>query len=316
MEKEFIKTMVKHMNCFQTAFLPICVKYDIDPLKMFLWGWSFNYDNNPALYNRISVSYCMDTKQFLEEQLGLEIKEIRSSTPINITEMFDIMSAGNEMVIGLDAFYCPWSSAYQKMHISHFINVIEVDVSKNVLCCNDWYTEEEPVYELPYEDLIAGRHSINCVHVKEKTARGSVHELLVACYKQKSDIKQDFAKFANDIKAINDIGELFESSDARNCNIIIKIKECKGYRNGIALYMKNALEDKEGGQELEEASMMFESLGKMWDKLLKSLLKLLIVNRAEARILDKIANNIIEIGELEEKTYQFCISNPELFMSL
>lgn len=306
---------IKCMNCFQTAYAPICIENEVDPSIMFLWGWGFAYEKKDRkIYNNLKFSYSMDTLEYLDKYAGLQIEEIGGQNQGDdlLEILSDVLDKKLYVVAGMDAFYCPWNLAYQKMHTDHFVNIVGVDFGKKILVCRDWFYDTETMFELPTE-CFEGIFSVKKIERKkiEKSQQEQVIFELVKAYKEPSDIVPNYDMFMEDIMKIEDIADLFENANPKICEVLIRTRECKQYREGILHFLQNTACQKRYNHYYESMLENFDVLQRTWSKLVNLFLKACVKNDVE-KYKDKLGSIIKNIGELEYETWLLCKNYLEL----
>ena len=300
------REMLDCMNCFQTAYAPLCIQNGVDPSIMFLWGWSFNYkENGESVFNNFGVNYSMDTIQFLKVYAGLESVEIIND--LNLNDYSKIIKGNLEqqrgIVIGIDAFYCNWNLAYKRMHIDHYVNVIGVKLNGKLIC-KDWYENTEELYELNIEDFV-GIYSIRSISFGEVANNREVLEELKKAYIDKNNIFMNFEKFIKGIKSVEGINKLFEDNNPKLCRLLIYAREYKCYRKGIYCYLDMRFIQNGENNNCERLKDCFQKLERMWGKLISILIKICISKKLDENR-EKLISIIKEIEAQEIDTWKVC----------
>lgn len=209
---------------------------------------------------------------------------------------------GSKIILGMDAFYCGWSSAYQKMHILHSIVVTGYDKGSGEISGIDPFDGKERRVVLPAEAYHLGYENIRvltpCKDYEKLTEKKAV-EILLRNYDERR-CEDAFASFCANIGAAVDMAALFDSRDVRNCALIRKCRGAATGRYGIALLLHRCAVIESRGQYGELEDLFYESAG-VWQCLAMLCMKLCLTGKSFEETKGKLQAYIEGLGRLERK---------------
>lgn len=289
--------VLSNMTCFQTAFLPICIENNIDPLIMSLWGWNFLYVSGEKIFDNFFSKYSTDPNSFFLKYMGLEIVDIKDNSDfINIIDTR--IKCGDWIICGIDAFYCPWDYSYLKMHIDHFFLAKKVDFERKKLKCIDWFVDKEKEFEISFDEIIGRVEVVKIVKLVEMPEKNNALKELLKGYENEESIIRYFNYFAQDILNVERYEELFENSDIKLCNLLIELRKNRDYRVCIYKYLR-----KISNPEINEFIATFGELCEKWEKLLFAFIKVFLRKTINDKTKRNIADMIVAIGSVEKYLY-------------
>jgi len=142
------------LNCYTSCVISIAKHFGLTYEMSFYNLWSetsFIYDDRFNLYY---------TKRMLEnlETLGLKLDKVFCDTPELVKKTLDSVENSVFLIIGMDAYYLPWSPIYQLSHDSHYF-IIQKDGTDSFPCFDPSYGEDN--IQLPCGEIMSHAFEIN-----------------------------------------------------------------------------------------------------------------------------------------------------------
>lgn len=306
---------ISDYTCFQEALKNVCLKYNKDFTLFFAreWGFEFCENKEQTIGERINVCNFFQMNQFIEKYMGYTVDFYKSTDnlPFIIKEAIQTNRA---ILAGMDSYGCNWNPAYQKSHIPHFFLIEEWnDAEQTMLCIDTYYSEKK--YTLLYEDLRKYFRNLRIIQNKkpvESIGMEEIKNILATNYQwQKKKPQYYFQEFADAVSGITDIEQLFpKNTDVGNSILMQKLKNLIINRFEIGkLILRYSPKDSKTAEK-------FSDLGKQWEIVKVSLIKLFLMRKVTKDKLQQIAGLILEIGAREEELYRcICMKNLELYLS-
>jgi hypothetical protein len=117
-------------NCLDVLIFTLASHWGLEHRLMFAEAWRFKYEKVQPSQREVSFDKTLDVRELVERRdveralstyHGLEITRHH---PGDVKAALDLIRAevasGCPVAIGVDAYFCPWSSAYQKYHLDHY----------------------------------------------------------------------------------------------------------------------------------------------------------------------------------------------------
>lgn len=305
-----IKNYTKNMTCLQTAFDVVCEKYAICSLLMFAWGWSFEYDSlEENIFNRLKFRFSMDTNLYMEMFMGMHVDYYMDKIENVYSHIVKNVKEKKELIIGVDAYYCPWNPVYYSEHIEHYFYVSDYDEERKIFFCIDPYISgnSKEVYELDMGLLKKGYKNYRVMSISKpltELSYRSMYEQIISGYKNSEEsIEEKYKKFSHDIKHCVDYEDLFNGVNFRQCFLIIKMNQYEGDRMGISALLVCLESMLKEDNELSNLYEEFYVLANMWKQIRFLFEKQMIRNKLNLVNLNKMAEKIIEIGNREREVF-------------
>lgn len=294
----FSEEYIENMTCFQTAFVPICVENDLNPLLMSLWGWSFRYEDTEKIYDGLKIDYSIEPNLFFEKYMNLQIEDVVRKNEVLDIIVKHLKEKHARIVMGIDAFYCPWVHSFLRFHVDHFFMIKSVDLVNKKFICIDWFVDKNKEFEFNISDAIDKMKAIKIVTIGQEGENEDALAELGRGYKNPECIEEDYNNFAKRLKMIGSFEDLFESDDMNCCNIFVFLKNCRDYRFCICEYLKQ-----QEGAEFEEIISGFQQLTNLWNQLKFSMIRLFMRKILKEKTINNISKLIMEIGKNEKSMY-------------
>ncbi len=152
------------LNCYSSSILNAAAFTGVDYRNVFVNLWSetdFTYDQIHHLYlsRRIPVNL---------EVLGVKLEFLNCCSLKEVEKNLSQLSDGQWLVIGMDAFFIPWTPYYQTLHSFHYF--IARKEKKDGFSCFD-PTYDRKNLEIAREDMIS--HAVDICRVYKTSEKRS-----------------------------------------------------------------------------------------------------------------------------------------------
>jgi len=145
---------IEGLNCYTSCVISIAKHLGLPYEVSFYNLWSetsFIYDERFNLYY---------TKRMLEnlETLGLKLDKVFCDTPEQVEKTLDSVKNLAFLIIGMDAYYLPWSPIYQLSHDKHYF-ILQKNNTDSFFCFDPSYGESN--IQLPRREILLHAFEIN-----------------------------------------------------------------------------------------------------------------------------------------------------------
>ena len=260
--------MTSYFNCLQAALCYFCDKYAVNPVYLFLNSYGIEYSikhedmigAKMRSYIPVGFERCFeDIYGFTFDKITIDVDHIEGDMSMKMN--------GDGILIGDDAFFCPWSEAFSKFHIAHFCIVKSVDIENKILICADPYLKREDV---AWPTSMFSRGPFVAYNLKAKPCKKevtlAVADKVLFTHLSKRAILLNYKEMINDFRNANRKEDLFEDPNPNNCKLIICSKQISNSYKGLALMFYQMLAKSEKTEE-KESELLLEMLfrvGDMW----------------------------------------------------
>jgi len=304
--QEIISNPKQYMSCLQSAINVYFERNSINGYDTFVWGGNLTYTNkSERLYNNLSVTYSNTTNDFIIKNMDVDLSYYtKSSTPFDkaITLAIESMNNGSSVIWGMDAIYCPWNKAFEKIHYSHYFLIEQIDEMNKEAVVYDEYMSDGERHSLSFKLLEQGYMNMRIIRKcndNKSNPTMSFMELVMELQKHCCDnvaLSTMCTTFANDcIKATFD--DLFESTNPENCTLILTMNEYKKIKLGVAyrIFMCNEAENEDSSAH--EIGKLFFLVAKTLEKINTKLMRILLkgsINDKDRLSIKGFAENALE----------------------
>jgi hypothetical protein len=301
--------LTAHMNCMQLCLYNVCKKHELADYLMFSGVWRFSHNADFPL----SQSLCFpldDTKnELLKKYQGLVTEVFFFDIP-DIPFMFHLIDSsicnGSDVIININSYECPWHKGYKKVNIPHYVSVIHIDTTKEILLCDDPYFNL-PQQELSFANFISSCNKIHTFSLNNDKFPIKVPFITNQIY-EKTDINQitkDIISFSQRLVLAKTKQELFDyTEDVFLCSNPRIFKFIADSRYCLSYLFEHLSEGSETEVELNNISKQFMFSSVELDKVNNYYMKLFF-NCSEIQMkLDKIQKKLLEIINIENTIYE------------
>ena len=158
----------KGLNCYQSCIISIAQYFGIEYSLAFSSLWSevdFLYENYFQIYSSRRMLINMET-------LGLKVEKNLSVSPEQAKEKFDMLVNKRMAIIGIDAYFLPWSPIYKLAHEKHYL-IIQKKSSSTLSCFDPSYKEENA--KMAYMDIAPFIFDLRSLELVKKQSLGITH---------------------------------------------------------------------------------------------------------------------------------------------
>lgn len=159
------------LNCYTSSILNAAVFMGVDYLHAFANLWSetdFTYDQIHHLY----LSRRMPSNL---EALGVKLGFLNCCSSGDVEKSLSLLSDGQWLVTGMDAFFIPWTPYYRTLHSSHYF-IARKEKGSSFSCFDPTYDKENMM--ITNEHMIS--HAIDicriCKTAKEQSDMSILQE--------------------------------------------------------------------------------------------------------------------------------------------
>ncbi|GLC80312.1 hypothetical protein [Lacrimispora brassicae] len=152
------------LNCYSSSLLNAAVFTGADYRNVFANLWSetdFTYDQIHHLYLSRRMPANLET-------LGVKLEFLNCCSSKEVEKGLSLLSHGQWMVAGMDAFFIPWTPYYQELHSFHYF--IAQKAKKGGFSCFDPTYDRKDI-EITHEDMIS--HAFDICRIYKTAAKQS-----------------------------------------------------------------------------------------------------------------------------------------------
>lgn len=309
MKKE-VSNISTRMNCLQLCLYNICIKHNLADFLMYTDVWKFTYDEDQLLSKSLSILLDDDDNFFLREYQGLSTEKISIGDSNILHVLNSIKKENNEVdiLIYIDSYECPWHKGFEKLHIPHYVQIVNIDYKNEVIICDDPYLNFNKM-ELPFTHYFHGCKTIRKFHINSCESKRIDVEKILSHINEITDIQQiiiDITSFAKRLLLVKTQEELFDyMDDVYLCSNVRNLKFIADSRYGLSYLFDNlsAISDKEKELELLEIAKRFEFCGSLFEKINHFYIKLYYRSSDLQMKLQSIHDKLIEIANSENDIF-------------
>lgn len=301
-------SIVSHMNCLQICLYKICEKHNLADYLMFTNAWELSHDDKKPLSQSLSIPLEDSKNLFLQEFQGL-ISDIITFDHVNTFPILQLLEKSNieqvDILIHIDSYECPWHKGFKKLHIPHYVQVINIDFEKEVLICDDPYFNVLKMI-LPFKNYLSGCKSVRAFRYKP-TTNNINSNVIIHHINNRTNIKRitgDISSFAHRLLEVKTHYELFDyMDDIFFCTNVRILKFIADSRYGLS-YLFNSLSmlnDKKA--LLLNIADQFNICGLLFEKINNFYMKLYYRNSNLQVKLQSLYNKLFEVADIENVIY-------------
>ena len=283
----------KNKSCLQICFEEILKYWNLnsDFLIFQIFGIDYcNRLNSDAIYKKFRPGQIGHFTDFCSNIYGLEFYRYYNALEF-VKNIKRGIRCNYKIMAGFDNFYLPWGNTFQKVHLIHFFNILDIDEKGNILCYdgyNEKYSEK-----LDVDNFIKGYKSGYYITKTKKSTENidKLFEFISKKIKNDENVKA-YEMLINELSNIKSYEELFESSDTNSCEVIIVTKMIINYEK-----MKlKILQENMCNREIYECVYQ---IAQRWDNILNLLLYLRYSRKIKEKVIDTITRKIKEICDYQ-----------------
>lgn len=293
------------MNCLQFCLYNICLKYNLDDFLIFTDVWKFSHDEEQLLSRSLAI-HLDDEHSFLREYQGLVTEKI-SINNFNEFQMLNFVekeSVETEILICIDSYECHWHRGFEKIHIPHYVQVINIDYTKEIIICNDPQLNFNEM-ELPFTRYFYGCKTVRKIRNHFFKRKVTDIQRILSHIQKTTNIQQitgDIVSFAKRLLLMATKEDLFDyMDDVYLCSNVRNLKFIADSRYGLSYLFNNlgVTDDK----RLIEIAKRFELCGSLFEKINHFYIKLYYRSSDLPMKLQSIYDVLIKIADIENDIF-------------
>lgn len=267
------------------------------PAYIGFFPFCYGEDAGSDIGNRIQYAENAMFNKLMRRYSGYDVYFEKHDCHTGLQKLREACRAGKPVILGIDAYYCSFSSAYEKTHILHNIIVVACDDAAAQLVCMDPFGNGDSRLWLPLEAYYKGYENIRILEPCENKMAFSKQDMIMLLLRNYNaeENADAFKRFYTEVGAAQNMEALFDSMDVRNCALIRKCREAATGRYGIAL-----LFCKYAGQAERQIEDYFYESAKIWLCMAMLCMKLLLTGRGLESVKTRLQECILRLGELEK----------------
>ena len=298
-----------YFNCIDAMMATIATHYGRDYQMMFLGSWGFFYNLSAENFSlRIRFGVDRYSRETLAQYHGVVSQwNIVKGVPGLVERARRHLDAGNPMGLYMNAYYCPWSSAYRRFSINHYGIIVGMDERRKEFFCVDPYSFSQEVYTLPFDSLRKGFQEVIEFHTVPQPPLLPLKTLLLQngfCQGGKERFDRqcgDIRRLADDLPGDLDLAREIAGfqEDLKNSLIFRQVSNVSKHRAKTAVGFRY-MADKYGQPELETFAGALDKAAGEWNRVNTLLYKLHFTKKDEIK--QRISRLIYGIADLEAQT--------------
>ncbi len=136
-------------NCLEDVLECLATSYHREHMLMFADAWDFSYyphNNTTKLGNRIEAGE-YNAWRNLELNHGIKSKyHVTSDMDKQYALLKSSLQKDSPVVLWLDGYYVPWTNVYQKLHLKHFIIVIQYEGEDKISVVDPYWNQKINIF--------------------------------------------------------------------------------------------------------------------------------------------------------------------------
>lgn len=279
------------MDCIIKACQVISKKYQIPAALLNCFNWKIERKENINDIRGFQIKPVFSHTSEILQCLGINIIQNNNDFNSSLKEIERQLFQNIEVVLGMDAYHCPWNPGFKMGHMQHYIILLKINYDKGMVECYEPF--HQPGYrELSIEKLRQGY--INSYIFEKKS---SISEIDPTVFFQsivsepKEQVQQIYEEFINFIGNVTVFMELYESSRVELCSVTNLASRCYQNRYIVARVLEsffNELQD----QRIREWSNDFMESSDTWKQIYFKLVKMYYLGSVRKEFIQNIIEEL------------------------
>lgn len=293
------------LDCLDACFLALKNELQVPNYLFYCYNWMLykKYDNQDV--RDFQVKSLFYQAENVRSQLGVAIQANSNKLNGAWACIEKQLEENKILLLGIDAFYCPWNPAYNLGHIIHYLIPKKVIYEDEVIECYEPF--HNPGYRrLPFKSLAEG-YADSFIFERESLVRDiDLYHYCQTIVGGEENIKehlQSYEELISFLCEVDKFEELFESSQAEISSITQLANRCCDSRYVNGIIMKGFF-DSTNENQFEKWSNIFLTVSSMWKKIYLKLVKMFYTKRINSIIMQRIIDELRQCMFMEE---QICI---------
>ena len=233
-------------GCKQMVIVEMAKFLNADYQMISLGNWRFDYNHNSdiSIGEKLIQIYPSDYEKHIYEFHGLRTTHITSSTCKMKKIVFERLQRNLPTIVHSDVYWCPWYSAFKRIHYSHYYLIVGFNEESNDLICYDPILCDQHVYS-NIDILFMGIDKLITVELQECHLQPKLTHYLKTLYEDARELRENMnyannmMDFANDIQFCFDRKKEFDTcrndyDQAAITPLIDNLRDIFVYRIGYA----------------------------------------------------------------------------------
>lgn len=297
--KQLIEQLHTNMNCLQAASSLVCQKNG-KPFGL-LCGSNLGLQyskNEKLLYERLKVAASCPYEIYMERVFGFRVEQKEFNGIDSVHCIMKAIKNDTDVIVGGDAFNCPWNAAYKKEHIPHYFVVAHINGID--LICRDPF--------IANKDFILNENQLLqfCCHFylysnlnSDTLDYYSLYQLIFSERKKSLlDLKNIYDDFINDLQESFEWHSIYNDVAPETNIIIINTKHIARSYYGIAGCFSSFYLKINNSEILNIITVTYE-LGILWSKINLMFIKMLYLKEIKKNIIDNINKLLIKAYHMD-----------------
>ncbi len=297
-------------NCLEDAIACIATGFGREHMLIYADAWNFAFFPSTGSKKRI-IGNRVEAGEYnawvsLEKYHGINSKCHFSQT---MEQQFEILknelAGGKPTVLWLDGYYVPWTNVYRKLHMKHFLIVVDVDEAEEHILVVDPYWNKN-INPLPLKNFKLSKAKCITFSLTEKEPAPDWRDVMKNAVSkvQSSDAFAAMRMFADEVEQSIDLKAEIEGFEELkyNCPIFMQLAEVFFRRLNFARLMEY-LGERNKVLRLSELSHSMKKVGEGWKKTREVLVKSVESKEQQKKIL-QFADEVRKLADEEESLAQ------------
>lgn len=292
-------------NCLEDVLACIAKGFKREHMLMYAQAWNFSFfpagTKSRIIGNRVEAGE-YNAWVCLEKYHGVKSKCHFSETSLQQVDILrKELEQGSPIVLWLDGFYVPWTNVYKKLHMKHFLIVIDINSAEESINVIDPYWNKE-INALSIKNFKLSKAKCITFSLSEEEPVTDWHEIIENAVSniQKAQAFSAMRKFAEEAEHTINIKAEYEGFEELKYNspIFMQLAEVFFRRLNFAGLL-TYLGERNGVTRLIELSGHMKTAGDGWKKARDILIKA-IESKEQEKKLAEFANKVRELADYEE----------------
>jgi len=292
-------------NCLEDVLECLASSYGREHILMYENAWDFYYydDNkNRKIGNRVEAGEYNAWKS-LEINHGIIHKYHFTS---NMDKQYEILKSGikndNPVVLWLDGYYVPWTNVYQKLHMKHFIIVIDYKSDDEISVVDPYWNGKVNVFNKKFFYLSKAKCITTSLEKEvEIDPERLVGDAVKNTLREENNAFDCMREFAKEVEDKFDLHKELEGFEVLiyNCPLFMQLAEVFFRRKNYAK-MLHYLANNYDNQFFESWGKEMDEIGAKW-QVTREILVSIAKGKESIDCVPTFVQNVMELADKEEK---------------
>lgn len=286
------------MDCISKACQIVCKKFQFPVALLSCYNWKIYREEHIKDIRGFQIKLLFSQTGEVLRHLGVNIIHNDDDFNYAYQEIEEQLNQNQEVILGIDAYHCPWNPGYKKGHMKHYIILHKMDYAKGVIRCYEPFHNPGD-RELPMNSFRCGYINSYVFEKKNSTpeidAYGFCQSIVGESEEEIQQIYKEIITFINNITVFE---ELYESSRVELCSITNLASRCYQNRFMIAEVLNRFFNElQEPG--FRDWSNAFMKSSDTWKQIYLRLVKMYYMGRIRKEIIQIVTEELQISMEIE-----------------